>query len=119
RVPLQAQVLAGVEAPRSLARGQHRDDAPPGDRDAVIVEHRSRGLDRDHPARADEEVDRLHFLKKTPRSGGALEFIERDLSRRTLDRDYSAPIAGEAGDQLRALVDGRTELRGNGLAHAE
>src|SRR5206468_7370713 len=60
-----------------------------------------------------------HFLKKTPRSGGALEFIECDLSRRTLDRDYSAPTGGEAGDQLRALVDGRTELRGNGLAHAE
>ena len=36
------------------------------DRDAVIVEHRSRGLDRDHPARADEEVDGLHSFKKNP-----------------------------------------------------
>ena len=57
---VQAQMLAGFEALPGLARGQQRDDAPSGDRNAVIVEDGPRGLDRDHPAGADEEVDRLH-----------------------------------------------------------
>ena len=67
-VPVQARMLAGLEALLGLARGQHRDDAPFCDRNAVIVEDCPRGLDRDHPAGADEEVDRLH-LKKSPALG--------------------------------------------------
>ena len=53
-------MLARLEAPGGLLRGQHRGDASCGDRDTVILEDRARGLDRDHPARADEEVDGLH-----------------------------------------------------------
>src|SRR5205809_7198605 len=59
------------------------------------------------------------LLKKTPLLSGALRFIRYELSSRALDRDYSAPIGGEAGDQLRALFDVGTELRRDGLAHAE
>ncbi len=67
RVLFQAQVLARIEALRGRSRRQHRDDTPFGDRNAVIGQHGPRGLDRDHPARADKEVDRLHVLEKAPR----------------------------------------------------
>ncbi len=71
RVPVQAQVLARLEALRGLARGQHRGDAPRGHGDAVIVEDGPRGLDRDHPARADKEVDRFHVLVSCHSEGAA------------------------------------------------
>src|SRR5713101_8867640 len=59
------------------------------------------------------------FLKKAPHSGGAPRFIRCSLSSRALDRDDGASIGGEAGDQLGPPLDIGTELRRNGLAHAE
>src|SRR5258708_14323008 len=41
------------------------------------------------------------------------------LSSRALDRDDGASIGGEAGDQFGPPLDIGTELRRNGLAHAE
>src|SRR5712692_7182159 len=59
------------------------------------------------------------IAKKKPRARAGHSLIERDLSRRALDRDYSASIGGEAGDQLRALLAVGAEFRRNGLAHAD
>src|SRR5882762_819582 len=61
----------------------------------------------------------LQSAKKKPRARAGHSLIECDLSRRTLDRDYSAPVGGEAGDQLRALLHVGAEFRRNGLAHAD
>ena len=59
---------ANMKALGGLRLRQDGNDAARGYGDAVVVEDGPRGLDRDHPARADKEVDRLHFLKRKPRA---------------------------------------------------
>jgi hypothetical protein len=89
RVVRQLDAAGGGEGAPGLLRGEQGDDASPGDRYAVIGENRARRLDRNDPARADEEVDL--FYRAKPLS----EMIARRLGAR------------QAISSLRFLVSGQ------------
>jgi len=75
RVVRQLDVFRGVIATLGLRSGAQRDDAAARDGEAVIGENGARGLDRDDPASADEEID--PYL-----AGPLIETIARRLGAR-------------------------------------
>src|SRR4029077_19129043 len=71
----QVDALRRLAALQRLVGGQHRRDTAAGHGDAVVGEHRAGGLDRDDPARADEQIDSY-------RAGPLREMMARRLGAR-------------------------------------
>jgi len=85
----QVDAAGGLVVFFGLGSGQYRDNASPGDRDAVIGENRARRLDRDDPARADEKVECFYLAKPL------VDVIARRLGARQAIRALRSLLSGQ------------------------
>jgi hypothetical protein len=88
RVVRQLDVRCGLVGALGLGRGEQREDAAAGDGDAVVGENGARGLDRDDPARADEEIDSY-------RAAPLIEMLARRLGARQAISSLRSLLSGQ------------------------